>query len=73
MHNCGAHCRGCDTCFSSTRTFDAHRAGDFGKHNRRCLDPDKVSKLVGRPGQCKVSEAKTRKNRTIYGSPDRET
>lgn len=30
---CRAHCRGCDTCFSSDIAFDYHRKGDFGFPN----------------------------------------
>lgn len=71
MASCGAHCRGCDCCFSGTKTFDAHRTGSFKNHERRCLDPEGVEKLVGRPGTCRVG-AKAEKT-TVYGSLERET
>lgn len=71
MVSCGAHCRGCGTCFSSTKTFDAHRTGSFRDHERHCLDPAEVTRLVARQGVCRVGPETVKT--TVYGSPDRET
>lgn len=66
--NCGAHCRGCGTCFSSTKSFDAHRDGSHKAGTRHCCEPSGVAKLDdGTTGVCKISSAKNRKT-TIFST-----
>lgn len=52
--NCQAHCPACESCFTSTGAFAAHRAGDHAS-KRYCAYPDDIAALAERPGTCHLS------------------
>jgi hypothetical protein len=62
---CTTHCVECDTCFSGTSAFDAHRSGP--PEDRRCEDPAEVRDRNGKrllvvktnAGTCRLSTPPT--------------
>jgi hypothetical protein len=58
---CEAHCRACDSCLTSTRAFDVHRAGDHAT-GRYCvdLDADPRFEVKTNAGRCSCSSVNVR-------------
>lgn len=52
---CVSHCRSCGGHFTGDRAFDRHRAGDFKKGERHCIDPTEDDWFEETIGSCKVT------------------